>query len=242
MRIRNYRALFPLTLDEIQRFYSHLTRSADGCWLWSTDRCDAHTYGQVSLRGRTWMAHRIAWELLVGPIPDGLVVDHLCRRPACCNPAHLDLVTPSVNVRRGNRPRASAHYNARKTTCKRGHPLSGDNLYIRHDHRGAHRVCKTCVALFSRESRERKSAPAARQGNAGTVAHMGDVSHMRDCPQPFRPSSPQEGNTGTGANYRDLSVIRACPQFSVHRSRTLSPAFPPFIAARGKHGDWCELP
>ncbi len=64
---------------------------------------------------------------LVGPIPDGLYVDHLCRTPACINPAHMELVTNGENVLRGVCPAA---LNARKTHCKRGHPLDGANLRI----------------------------------------------------------------------------------------------------------------
>jgi hypothetical protein len=87
---------------------------ASGCHVWQ-GRKNAKGYGQV---GRHGLAHRVAYEAACGPIPDGLVIDHLCRNRACCNPAHMEPVTPGENVRRGNCP---PMVNARKTHCKSGH-------------------------------------------------------------------------------------------------------------------------
>jgi hypothetical protein len=122
------------------------------CWLWTGARSDAG-YGRVqvrrrfdyTVRGRSYSVergvcgylHRAVYELLVGPISEGLHIDHLCRQPSCCNPAHLEPVTPLENTRRGVK--------GTQTHCARGgHPLSGDNVYVHVGKKGTHRTCRTC--------------------------------------------------------------------------------------------------
>jgi hypothetical protein len=83
-------------------------------------------YGRIQVGSKTIGAHRVAWEQANGPIPPGMVVDHLCRNPACINVNHMEAVTPRVNILRGF---SQSAINARKTKCKRGHPLEGSNLY-----------------------------------------------------------------------------------------------------------------
>lgn len=102
-------------------FWAFVDRT-DTCWLWtgpSTTAPVSHgglTYGRFLRWGGYKYAHRYAYELLVGPIADGLVIDHLCRVTLCVNPAHLEPVTPMENVGRGSA--------ATKTHCKQGHPLA----------------------------------------------------------------------------------------------------------------------
>lgn len=72
----------------------------NGCWVW-TGRLNRNGYGRVWWQGREPVVHRVVWELLIGPIPKGLVLDHLCRNRACCNPGHLEPVTQRENVVRG---------------------------------------------------------------------------------------------------------------------------------------------
>lgn len=72
-----------------------------GCWLWEGRWDSGNGYGKVSWRGRTWMAHRLVYVLLVGPIPEGHHLDHRCRVRPCCNPDHLEPVTPRENTLRG---------------------------------------------------------------------------------------------------------------------------------------------
>ena len=97
-------------LDELERLLQHVDVGL--CWMW-TGSTDDEGYG-LFRSGGSPLAHRRCWELLVGPIPDGLVLDHLCRVRACVNPDHLEPVTQLENVRRGaNRPRL---------TCPAGHP------------------------------------------------------------------------------------------------------------------------
>jgi hypothetical protein len=108
-----------------ERFYSYVDRSGD-CWQW-TGSVASHGYGYFGVNYKTVYVHIFAYELLVGPIPEGLKLDHLCRNRSCCNPAHLEPVTNRTNILRGVSPAAQ---NARMTVCSRGHELSGANLYV----------------------------------------------------------------------------------------------------------------
>lgn len=121
-----------------ERLWGRVTKTST-CWLW-TGNVTRQGYGRVQPGdGRPTMGvHRLAYELLVGPIPEGLVLDHLCRVPRCVNPSHLEPVTNAENLRRGVSPSA---LNGRKTHCIHGHEFSGDNL--RFDPTGR-RVCRAC--------------------------------------------------------------------------------------------------
>lgn len=153
------------------RFWSKVDRRGpDDCWLWAGGRVGKSSeYGSFGMGKTTIRAHRYAYKLLVGEIPDTLVLDHLCRVPLCVNPAHLEPVTNRVNIMRGNSPTA---LNKQKTHCKRGHELSGDNLIIK---RGSgHRGCRTCKcatvnarrAVVRREQGYTKPTPLARYNSA----------------------------------------------------------------------------
>jgi len=91
------------------------------------------------------------YEALIGPIPEGLVIDHLCRVRNCVNPAHMEPVTNTENVLRGTGPTA---VNAQKTHCKHGHPLTPDNLVKRTDRR----ECMECRRIREREYKARRRA------------------------------------------------------------------------------------
>lgn len=124
-----------------------------GCWLWTASRTPKG-YGRVRLshpRRMMESAHRVVYELLVGPIPDGREIDHLCRVRHCVNPSHLQPVEQRTNLLRGISPCA---INGRKTHCIRGHPLSGPNLRLVKLGRG----CRACKRLTNRERRHREAA------------------------------------------------------------------------------------
>lgn len=117
-----------------------------GCWLWLGFL--KRGYGVVRRDGRKWAAHRFFYELLVGPIPDGLVIDHLCRVRNCVNPQHLEPVTNAENLARGEGPNAKA---LRDNTCIRGHEFTPENTYYRPS-RPRVRICKSC-------QRDRQAGP-----------------------------------------------------------------------------------
>lgn len=124
-----------------ERFWPKV-RKTDGCWEW-IGSVRPNSYGQVrGANGRTQKAHRVAYELLVGPIPPGLQLDHLCRNRKCVNPAHLEPVTQRVNILRGESPAAKG---ARATECPQGHPYDDENTRIKP---GGGRDCRACAAEF----------------------------------------------------------------------------------------------
>ena len=114
-----------------------------GCILWLGATAGMMGYGKIGIeiygeRQRHRVAHLVAWEQEHGPVPAGFELDHKCRTPSCINPDHLEVVTHSVNQRRGTSPIA---INAARTHCIRGHELAGANLYTTPDGR---RQCRTC--------------------------------------------------------------------------------------------------
>lgn len=119
------------------RYVARIEWSPEGCWLW-LGTITPNGYGQIRVSRSNRSAHRVLYEFLVGPIPEGLDLDHLCRVRRCVNPAHLEPVTRSENIRR-----SPLMYPA-KTHCNYGHPLDGWDR-TRH-----HRVCTTCLHLRRR--------------------------------------------------------------------------------------------
>ena len=137
-----------MSLEE--RFDAKWTRSrSSACMQWIGALTTAG-YGQISIAGQLKYAHRVAYERWVGPIPVGLVIDHLCRNPSCVNPVHLEPVSNRENVLRGVAPSAK---NAKKTHCKNGHPLSGENLSVRNKGHRTERHCKACHRDYMRQRR-----------------------------------------------------------------------------------------
>lgn len=109
------------------------------CWI--SNRAIQHKgYTKMGLCGQTLLTHRVAYEAFVGPIPDGLQIDHLCKQTACCNPEHLEAVTCRENLLRGDTLTAAE---AAMTHCKRGHPFDEANTYRRAD-RPNTRGCLAC--------------------------------------------------------------------------------------------------
>lgn len=98
---------------------------AASCWEWTGSR-QGQGYGQFWLEGRTQRSHRVSYEALVGPIPEGLFLDHLCRNTSCCNPEHLEPVSNADNIRRG--AISGFRGDDSRKECGRGHALTDDNL------------------------------------------------------------------------------------------------------------------
>ncbi len=119
------------------RFWSKVVAGPNGCWLWIGSR-NSKGYGRFMLDGRSQSTHRVAYSALVGEIPTGLVIDHLCRVRGCVNPAHLEPVTVRENSLRGETVNAR---NASRTHCPGGHPYDEENTYL---FRGVWRRCREC--------------------------------------------------------------------------------------------------
>lgn len=158
-----------------ERFWSNVVEDPSGCWIWTGGKTRGG-YGQFTPittgpEAKTWKAHRFAYDIMVGPIPDGLQLDHLCRVRHCVNPEHLEPVTAQVNTLRGigvsalnakkircpscqgaytldanggrkcNRCIARRALAKKLSLCKRGHPLVDGNVHIYADGK---RRCMTC--------------------------------------------------------------------------------------------------
>lgn len=123
------------------------------CWIWTASLNNG--YGIFSVqRSRGWApmrAHRWAYEAMVGPIPEGLTLDHLCRNHPCVNPQHLEPVTRGENVLRGE---GIAAINAKRTHCKRGHPFNAANTYLVK----FGRCCRVCQKEYQQRLRDQRKA------------------------------------------------------------------------------------
>lgn len=135
--------------DLPEKIRSGLTHRPTGCWEWTQAKTGAG-YGEVRWEGAVRLVHRLVYELLVGPVPDGLELDHVkdrgCVSTLCCNPLHLEPVTHGENMRR-----------SRRTHCRRGHELTPENSYIRPGKRWV-RECRTCKRASNRAAVERRRA------------------------------------------------------------------------------------
>ena len=132
-----------LTVEE--RFWAKVDKDGD-CWTWMARRQPRGGYGQFQLDGRTRSAHRVAWTLTNGPIPDGLCVLHRCDNPPCVNPEHLWLGTKAEN----NQDMTEKGRRFSPTHCKHGHEFTEKNTYIYK----RQRFCRTCNTLSARTRRE----------------------------------------------------------------------------------------
>lgn len=112
-------------MSDLERIMAKVER-ADGCWRWRG--AISRGYGVTWLQGRTMPAHRAVYVLVIGPVPKGMELDHLCFNPACVNPAHLEPVTSTENKRR-IRPHSNG--NDQKTHCPAGHAYDQANTYLR---------------------------------------------------------------------------------------------------------------
>jgi hypothetical protein len=130
----------------MERWLEKVRKEPNGCWIWTGGilRTRYQGYGRIKIDGKQCRAHRVGYELLIGKVPAGLVLDHLCRTPACVNPDHLEPVTSGENVLRGAGPPAM---HARQTHCLVGHEFSGVNLGVSPQ---GYRYCKECKRISDR--------------------------------------------------------------------------------------------
>lgn len=129
----------------MERFWEKVEKTPT-CWIWHGTRMSTG-HGRFFYEGTRAAAHRVAYAELIGPIPEGLVLDHLCMNPPCVNPAHLEPVTSAENLARA----VVAH---RPDYCPQGHPYDEANT----DNRNGRRICIECRRTKSREYQRRKHA------------------------------------------------------------------------------------
>lgn len=113
-----------------------------GCWLWLGANSGTGGYGKFWFEGKDRYSHRHAYEALIGPVPEHLDLDHLCRVTSCCNPLHLEAVPHVENIRRGNTGKISGARQKAKTHCPNGHPYDEANTY--HNPKTNQRHCRAC--------------------------------------------------------------------------------------------------
>ncbi len=147
-----------------ERFWSKVVcELATRCWLWTT--CVGSEYGGFTVRrGYSRPAHRVAYEWLVGPIPTGMVIDHLCRTRKCVRPDHLEAVPQRVNVMRGVGELPAL--NAAKITCPQGHPYD----YVKPN---GQRCCRRC----------KRDALALRRRRQGVPLRANYLASVRSLPE-----------------------------------------------------------
>ncbi|CAE6713637.1 hypothetical protein R75461_01178 [Paraburkholderia nemoris] len=168
-----------ISLDEL--IESRVERIPEcGCWIWIGALFENSGYARVKRDGKDQVAHRAIYEEIAGPVEPELELDHLCRVRCCVNPSHVEPVTGRVNVLRGE---TIVRENWRKTHCHKGHPLFGENLFVRRDGR---RRCRTCeratqkkikknpISKAKHAARERVRRAKEKQMKAGQV-RQGDV-------------------------------------------------------------------
>lgn len=155
----------------MDRFWSRVDVGL--CWEWVGTRLPTG-YGTLGIGKKRVYAHRHAWEFLVGPIPEGLVMDHLCRNPPCVNPDHLEPVTEQENIARGFAGVVAGLQRAARTHCPHGHEFNDANtVWFTNTRNGKpYRQCRECRRsadrrrVFSETEREKRRERERRRRQA----------------------------------------------------------------------------
>lgn len=130
-------------IEPLEFALDHRTKKTDACWEW-IGCTTSYGYGHVTNAGKRYAAHRLAYELHRGPIPDGILVCHTCDNRKCVRPDHLFLGTHKDNA--SDSVAKGRHWSRKQTHCKRGHELTQGNTYIEKGRDGyVHRKCRICT-------------------------------------------------------------------------------------------------
>lgn len=142
-------------MTTIEAIRNRTILNKSGCWVWR-GALNADGYGQIWHKGKTQLVHRVMYTLAIGPIPDGLTIDHVkergCTSRACCNLGHLEPVTRKINILRGDTFQAR---HAAQTHCLNGHEFSPENTYIE---ASGSRRCRECKRALNRAYKARQRA------------------------------------------------------------------------------------
>jgi hypothetical protein len=122
-----------------------------GCWQWIGTSISNSGYASFSVGRKTWRVHRYVLSL-VEPLIDGMVVDHLCKNRLCCNPEHLEQVTPRENVMRSDAPGAMV---AKTGVCPQGHSM--EDAYVNRNSKRVNRRCRPCTLARNAEAKARRN-------------------------------------------------------------------------------------
>lgn len=146
----------------LDRILRHIAIQPNGCWWWMNGFGQVPAgYGLITIDGAQLRAHRVVYEIYIGPIPDGLVLDHTCHDPKTCdggktcphrrcvNPAHLEPITREENVRRGCGPQSWYEQRRSMTHCKRGHEYTPETMKV-------YDGCRQCFLCQNERRRQRK--------------------------------------------------------------------------------------
>ena len=143
-------------MKTIDRFWAKVNKT-DSCWLW-TGYCNPKGYGRITVNYKPMFTHRWSYENFIGPIPNGLVLDHLCQIKNCVNPEHLEPVTNKTNLIRGEVGKKNATHHKAKTHCRNGHKYTKENTaYWNRISRGV--LTRKCLICYNNTQERYTSKP-----------------------------------------------------------------------------------
>jgi len=162
----------------IEIFLNKITIN-DTCWEWAGTK-NHGGYGLFYFNKKSVFAHRFSYEQYKGKIPNGLELDHLCRNPCCCNPAHLEAVTHKENVQRGMAGFVTGLKNIQKTHCPWGHEYNDTNTHIQSKN---NRICKICRRIRVKKIQQTLEFKAKHKLYHSTLEYKIRLKARRDTPK-----------------------------------------------------------
>ena len=217
----------PVRLDDLDLWHRVWTRIIGDiqtqCWVWTAAR-NSDGHGEIKIGGVNNAPYRVVYEWLVGPIPNGLVLDHLCRNRVCVRPEHLEPVTNEINIMRGQ---SAPAINARKNQCPRGHPYNAANTI--HLPNGGRR-CRTCSEGYYMEHRDQ-----IRAQRSAAYRERAESLGKSVLPEPAKRTHCKQGHEYTPENtYVTLQGFRQCRECNRINDRKRYPSRAEDVKRRAK--------